>query len=45
MTWLLLAVVVVGIPTLGLLTDLCLLDTVRTKARVDAIIGKAEHRP
>jgi hypothetical protein len=44
LAWLLLVLVVVGIPTLALLTDLGLLETARTRARIDAIIRKGEER-
>jgi hypothetical protein len=43
LAWLLLLLVVVGIPMLAFLAELGLLDTARTSARVDAILREGER--
>jgi hypothetical protein len=42
---LMLALVVIGLPLLAWLADLALLDTARTRTRIEAIIRDAEERP
>jgi hypothetical protein len=44
LAWLLLVLVVVGIPLLAFVADLGLLDSARTRARVDAILREAERQ-
>jgi hypothetical protein len=45
MTWLLLAVGVLGLPLLGLLAELALHDTRRTQAAADAALRRALEPP